>query len=137
MKKKISLFLLPLLLLSCAEEEAAPDFLDKTVWTSIVQGTEVDQADKFVCAYTETHTLTFGEDSFTYAMTRQEINATAAGYKDKPEKGKTDRGTYTVQYPEIILNAPNYHRIGLLSTSVLIINTESGDEAMLFSRKKK
>ncbi|MDR1645025.1 MAG: hypothetical protein LBS05_04275 [Tannerellaceae bacterium] len=135
MKKMIVLYLVSTLLFSCFKEEAAPGFLDGTVWVRFSSGPVLDEENNPLYSCMENDTLLFERDTYTYIYSRKKTESIKdASYKDSIYDQTT--GTYTVKYPEIIMSEENQRRIGTLSVNVLTVDWNKDNRLMYFVKKK-
>ncbi|MDR1499745.1 MAG: hypothetical protein LBI58_02060 [Tannerellaceae bacterium] len=132
MEKIIILLALPFLLSSCFEEEPLPGFMNKTIWSSYILGTDTDENGQY--SYKETHSLKFGEKTYVHTMERQETEGGGSYYK--PVLQDTILGTYVIDYPEIIMTENGREMIGTMSIDGVMVVDRENKQRLFFSKNK-
>jgi hypothetical protein len=134
MRKIIFLFVLASLLFSCFDEEAAPDFLNGTIWFSETRGPVLDDDKSLLYSYWDTHTLIFNKNTFIHTYNRKVTEGQNASYKD--EESQKMEGTYVIKYPKVIMTGEKVERVGALSANMLVVDWNGNNSILFFSKKK-
>jgi hypothetical protein len=119
MKKYLFLFIFPLILNSCFEEQMPDGYFDGSVWTYFEAGNEYDEDKALVSSFIDTHTLILSRETFQHVIQRIEKKVDSKGYEDAGETKY--EGSYSMHYPDITLNYPAGDKQGDISISNLTL----------------